>query len=323
MSDPENMLTAALPLANESPLLPRGLPNPTRALRQEYNTWFERPYMTLCIGALAQVPSPLTPCIVLCFDYKIANDEWGSESQYKFHILSGQLVALFAGAPGKAKELSWLYQAHLKNKGLSIANAVQVLGQPLAEFKRQKADFFLKMTTCISYEEFLKNGPTWFGSSGYFQRLATIERHQPKVEMIIAGFIEDQPVLFRLATAGEVNHLDLELAGNSCMIGSGTSAASISLHGRTHDSNTPLSQAMYYVYEAKKAGEISSFVGQKTRMHVLFPPEPGSTQIRGQYLTNEGEKFLQKLHRRYGPKPMKTWPDIPASTLKTAHFRWP
>lgn len=279
--------------------------------------------MTLCIGALASVPSPLIPCVVLCFDYKVANDEWGSESQYKFHVLSEQFVALFAGAPGKAKELSLLYQGRLKNTTLGLDNAVETLAEPLAYFKRQKADFYLKMTLCVSYEEFLNKGAKWFGKPKYEQRLAAIDRHQPKVEMIIAGFIGGRPHLFRLGTEGDVGYLDLGLAGNSCMIGSGAAAASISLHARKHDSNTALSQTMYYVYEAKKAGEISPFVGQKTRMHVLFPPEPGETQIRGQYLTEEGERFLQRLHRRYGPRPMKTWPEIPANTLRTAHFKWP
>jgi hypothetical protein len=279
--------------------------------------------MTLCIGALANVPSPLTPCIVLCFDYKIANDEWGSESQYKFHTLSHQFVALFGGAPGKAKELSMLYQARLKNTTLTLDNVVDGLAEPLANFKRQKADFYLKMTLCVSYQEFLGKGTKWFGKAMYEQRLAAIDNHQPKVEMIIAGFVEGQPYLFRLATAGEVNHLDLGVGGNSCMIGSGTLAANVSLHARNHNSNTALSETMYYLYEAKKAGEASPWVGEKTRMHVLLPPEPGETQIRGQYLTDAGERFLQRLHRRYGPKPMKAWPVIPPDALKTAHFKWP
>jgi hypothetical protein len=279
--------------------------------------------MTLCIGALANRPSPLTPCIVLCFDYKIANDEWGSESEYKFHVLSPQFVALFAGSPGKAKELSWLYQSHLKDRTLTMDNAVDELSKPPLRFKRQKADFYISMTLCVSYEDFLSKGATWLGQQMYAGRIAAIEMHQPKVEMIIAGFIEGQPVLFRLATASAVDHIDLEAVTNSCMIGSGMTAASVSFHGRKHDRNTPLSQTMYYVYEAKKTGEIGPFVGHQTRMHVLFPPEPGGTQIMGQYVTDEGERFLQKLHRRYGPKPMKTWPDIPTNTLKTAHFKWP
>ena len=40
--------------------------------------------MTLCIGVLATEPVPFRPCIVLCFDYKVSNDAWGAESEYKF-----------------------------------------------------------------------------------------------------------------------------------------------------------------------------------------------------------------------------------------------
>jgi hypothetical protein len=121
--------------------------------------------MTLCIAALASIPSPVSRRIVLCFDYKIANDAWGSESEYKFHVLSEQLVALVAGSPAKAKELATLYREHLATVVLSMNNALDELRKPILEFKRRKADFYIRSKLAVSYLEFLNNGEAWFGAS--------------------------------------------------------------------------------------------------------------------------------------------------------------
>jgi hypothetical protein len=80
---------------------------------------------------------------------------------------------------------------------------------------------------------------------------------------------------------------------------------------------------MYNVWEAKKAGETSPYVGQKTTMHILYPPKAGSKQIAGKHLTDVGEKFLERLYKKHGPKIMKTWPDIPDGVLEQAAFKWP
>ena len=298
------------------------LPSPARALQQAYNTWCAVPDMTLCIGALAKIPSPLTSCIVLCFDCKVSNDVWGSEGEYKFHVLSDELVALAAGSAGKAKELALMYKGYLRHVSLSLPHAVRQLSKPLNDFKRQKADSYVKSTLAVSYTEFLAKGKQWFGEEEFDQRIAAIEKHQPKVEMILAGFIEGEPVLYRITRDG-AGPLELEQVTNFCMIGSGTYVAEPTLHGRCQDFKTALSQTMYNVYEAKKTGEISPYVGQKTIMHILLPPKRGAKQIQGRHLTPAGEKFLQKLYRKYGPRVMKSWPDLPDGVLEPALFKWP
>src|SRR3972149_2982268 len=93
--------------------------------------------MTLRIGALAQEPVPVAPCIVLCFDSKVANDAWGSESEYKLSVLSDKLVALYAGSPGRAKELALIYEDYLSRTPLSFTSATAQLREPLRIFKHR------------------------------------------------------------------------------------------------------------------------------------------------------------------------------------------
>jgi 20S proteasome alpha/beta subunit len=277
--------------------------------------------MTLCIAARATVPSPLTPCIVLCFDYLAANDWWGSEGEYKFYVLSEQLVAMVAGAVAQTKELAHIYQAYLRTNKLSAddAEATKQLRIPLGELKSRTAESYVQRRLAVSYREFRKNGKKDFGPEVYYRYLAAIEKHQPNVEMIIAGFEGGTPRLYHIRRDDGNKPVELEDATNFCLIGSGSIAAEPTLHARKQTSNTPLSQALYNIYEAKKLGEASPWVGEKTRMFVLKPPDNGSA-LRAQVVTDAGEKWLKQLYRRYGPKPMKTWPDLPVGVFQTAHL---
>jgi hypothetical protein len=132
--------------------------------------------------------------------------------------------------------------------------------------------------------------------------------------MIIAGFIGDRPILFQLRDN------ELDIVTNFSLVGSGAYAAEMALHARKQTANTSLNQALYNVYEAKKIGETSPHVGAKTRMLVLHPPDQGSRRLTVQLVTPTGENALDELFRKYGPKPMDRWPDLPDDALLKASF---
>jgi hypothetical protein len=92
--------------------------------------------------------------------------------------------------------------------------------------------------------------------------------------------------------------LELDLVTTFCMIGSGAYAAEPALHARGQDFNTPLSRAMYNIYEAKTIGGSSPFVRRQTIMHILKPPSTGNKQVRADHLTPVGEKVPHKLYKR-------------------------
>lgn len=295
-----------------------GLPNPSTlrpfpVLPKCPPAYALHEYMTVCIGALAQEPIGLKACIVLGFDYKVSNNEWGSESEYKFHSLSDRLVAVFAGAPGPAKELALMYQAYLKTTALIEATAVDQLREPWGEFKLRRAKAYVERTLCVSYQDFIAHGEQWFGLTRRDQCLDAIAKHTPNVQMIFAGFIGDEAVLYRLWD-------DVEISTTFTAIGSGAMAAEPALHAREHRQKTAKSQALYNVYEAKKISEASPFVGQKTRLLVVSAPSAGQDEINVEWVTPAGEKFLAKLFRKYGPRPMRYWPILPDGALQPAVY---
>lgn len=268
--------------------------------------------MTLCIAALAQERALMKPCVVLCFDYKVSNDLFSSESEYKLRVLSSELAALFCGSPGRAHELALLYEDYLSRTTLTRIGAAAQLREPLAMFKRRMAESYVQRRLGFSYQEFLDHGPQWFGAEAYERRLQAIEDHDLRVELIIAGFVEEEAVLFHVNGAnGEV-----EPCTNFSVIGAGGWTAIPALHAREQTPRTSLADTLYNAYEAKRLGEISPSVGSRTRIIVMKrgAADQGGleTQIR---VVADGEKWLRGLYRRFAPKPIRVRLDIPASVL--------
>lgn len=132
--------------------------------------------MTLCIGALSRMNAPISECIVACFDTKVAADEFGSESEYKFHVLSNDFVALVAGRTGRAKELCTIYQSHLKNGGLTEANILDRLREPLAVIKARQAEAYAQRKMAVSYQDFCDHGEKWFGADNARRTMQSSKR---------------------------------------------------------------------------------------------------------------------------------------------------
>lgn len=271
--------------------------------------------MTLCIGALAQIPSPLSPCIVLCFDRKVSTESFSSESEYKHHWLSRQFVALASDRPARAKELADIYRHQLEKVEVTQNNALEVLREPVMILKRNIANSYIARKLGVSYQDFLDHGVAWFGPEAFGKYQSDIENNPLGVEMIIAGFVGNEPCLFELRE-GELAH-----STNFCLVGTGAYTAEPALHARGQRRYTAVSETLYNCYEAKRIAESSPFVGKDTRMLIVHPPDHTSKgHVRAQVVTPEGEKWLRGLFRRYGPKPIKMWPIMPEGVLQKAFF---
>ena len=291
--------------------LPIRIPQP---LKQR---WYAQQDMTLCIGALALNDGDISPRIVLCFDYKVSNDYWGSEGEYKFRALGDCMVSLMAGSPARARELNLLYEEYLSVTTLTAPEAVEQLRAPLITLKRRLAESYVSRRLGFSYADFLANGEAWLGQYRRDQYISAIENHQPNVEMILAGFIGQKPVIYVISRSSGDAQLDVEICTNFCLIGSGAMTAEPALHSRGQSFNVSLSRTLYNVFEAKRIGEISPSVGQKSKMYVLSPPVKGSSKMGIQIVSGSGEKYLEGYYRRHRPKPIRKLPTIPPDALQT------
>jgi hypothetical protein len=144
--------------------------------------------MTLCIGALCKDLVPSLPSIVFCFDSKVANEALGSETEYKFHILSDNVMAMASDRPGRAKELAGYYRSHLANIELNETNLVDELEEPVRILRRRLAASYVGRKLGLRYEEFLDNGIRWLGQDAFDKYRIDIDNNPLGVEMTIGGF---------------------------------------------------------------------------------------------------------------------------------------
>ena len=262
--------------------------------------------MTLCIGALCKDLIPTVPCIVFCFDSKVSSVEFGSETEYKFHILGDQVMALVADRPGRGKELAGYYRDHLRGLQLNETNLISELETPIRTLKRRLGASYIGRKLGLGYQEFIDNGAKQFGQLAFDKYRSDIDQNPVGVDMIIGGFFLPQlpgayePFLCELRE-GELNRVT-----NFSLIGSGAYTAEPALHARAQTSNTRLPDAVYNVYEAKRLGESSPHVGKETRLYVLKCPDPvkQDPKLRVKMLKPEGEKELSKRFKKYGPRPV-------------------
>ena len=275
--------------------------------------------MTLCIGALTFCDTiKPEPCIALCFDSLAScGDVYSSETEHKFRVLSDNLVCLFAGSTARAKELAMIYQGLLKHEPLPAdpTGALEYLRKGPVELKRRLANSYAGARLAVSYDDLRQNGEAWFGHDRWQRHIEAIDKHDPNVEMIIAGFIGKVPLLYRIAkdTSG---WLDVEPVTNFCAIGTGAYTAEPALHAREQAANGSLPKTLYNIYEAKKIGETSPAVGKKTAIIVARSERKEDMGvIRLQRLGGIGEKALQRLFRKHGPKPVMPF-DLPDGSLQ-------
>lgn len=145
--------------------------------------------MTLCIAAMASVPTVLEPCFVLCFDTKVATEFFSSETEHKFHVLSNTLVAVVADRPGRAKELAVQYRERFAKAVPTDADILNLLRDEIPVLKRKIASGYLGRTLGVTYEDFRTHGVQWFGQDRFDKYMSVIEGNPLGVEMIVAGFL--------------------------------------------------------------------------------------------------------------------------------------
>lgn len=263
--------------------------------------YYKRPHLseavdvTLCIGALA-LAQPITDArVVLATDFKLSDSWVSSEKEWKVNVLSPDLIGLYAGRPGRAREWSLMCREHLAKITPTRATLIDELRAVTAALKVR-----LKFKLGTPYEQLLVGGPTIFGADEFRRRLDQAMRYQVGVQMIIAGYVESKVVLLRYDDLGD--EFDFEEITNHAAIGSGSYEAYHALMARSHSAQSPFDEVVYQVYEAKKAGEKSAHVGTTTRILVLGHDDNHGTYVAP--MMPPEEKWVEKLHRRYRPRPL-------------------
>lgn len=224
--------------------------------------------MTLCIAAHAD--ELLGQKIVLCHDRQMGDDYSVSHmARKRADPFAGEVTVLCSGTMDHLDELLQVYRDRNGSTPLSLRHFREELYVGFKEFR----------------EGLKRRG----------QR--TTDAH-----LIVAGFIERVPKII------SVNKDGVFEVPSFCAIGSGAPHADTILRFRDSVKQAPLDMVIYFVYEAKKFGELSPHVGKTTILEVLSRTREGVFTIQG--FRHELD-ILEQWFRELGPKDFSAAAGLP------------
>jgi hypothetical protein len=177
----------------------------------------------------------------------LSTDTMSGEGEWKCHILSADLLALCAGSPGRAKERALMCRDSLRAAQATRATIGEHIRTSIGAFKRRMAASYVGFRLGIPFGQFLREGRAMFGPDDYARRLDAIERAKLRLELIIAGFVEGEPVLLRFADLDANGGIEVEEVTHFFAIGIGQYDAYRALMLRSHGRSDSLEQAIYRV----------------------------------------------------------------------------
>jgi hypothetical protein len=262
--------------------------------------------MTLCV-AVKCVHSPdkhnflnFQTRVAACCDLKISEDGIGSsETLSKRHFISDKWVGLFAGSSvSECRELLGLYEKVLleKQDEIDTHNVIEILREPLRQFRRSIANTLTHAKLAMSFEEFLqRRGQSEISDDAYRSIIDAISTQQIGPELILIGSVAGDLEMFECGA-------DVTACEHFAAIGSGRWIARAALFQRAFHHGCSQAEALYGSYEAKRLGEIAEGVGKKTEV-MLFASEGGLTLD----LANgrEIEAVLKRQFSRFGPRKVR------------------
>ncbi len=242
--------------------------------------------MTLCIAAYTH-DGIGEPRIVMCCDWLTGDETSTAEKTYKCILtFAPGFCAMFAGRMEDVGDIARLYDRRIK---------LDASGKQLS-YEAMKEELWMGM------REFRD----WLERCGRKKGITD-------VQLLVCGFIEREPLIISVDQSGVTRVTDSHWS-----IGSGSPNAEIMLRYRTQGFAwfTDLRQMLYYVYEAKRMGEMSPYVGELTSLMVLKPRPDGGFVMDN--VNPNGINFLKEEFERFGPQKFTGYKPFPMDSLFTA-----
>jgi hypothetical protein len=263
--------------------------------------------MTLCIAAICTHEKG--PAIVLCSDWRSeTGDVAGGDVQDKLSwIVPQRWAALKAGPITEADRLASVVISAFQEIAVPMneTGIISIFDVAMQRYRWMLIDHYMQARLGITYSSLVGGITISSGSTtskvslpeGFVnEKLHEAENVPfPACFLIVTGFVENTPILCVL-NEENASYSRVRFESNLAAIGSGAPAALISLYRREHTApDVQLMKAVYHVFEAKLAGEISPGVGGATSITVLFPDG------RCWDLSTNGHKRVNDLYNYFGP----------------------
>lgn len=262
--------------------------------------------MTVCIAGICMDKG--RPRFVLCSDQRIETEQSGGDVCLKMDHAGDGWAALIAGSPARARDLVAVCRNALGSRThlMGSAEYVSEISACASKQKRTLVEAYVQSQLGVSYEYFLEYGQVRLPERHFDEIMTGVRSIDLGCDVILAGFIGDDPFLLSIDRYGMVYREESFAA-----IGSGASNAQASLFRRAYRGYMPLDEAAYYIYEAKKFSEVSPGVGPSTTMAVIGKSPQSSGFSRWKHADPFCMARLENEYKQFGPQPYiaSGWPE--------------
>lgn len=229
--------------------------------------------MSVCIAAAAYDNGQQK--FVLCSDQLLGDDYQTIDTEFKIDVgFSETLASLYSGNWDDARVLKRLLMKYANSEALTLDNY-----QPLLLAGRNEFHKWLKQ----------------------------MKKKESDAQCIIAGFVEQEPVLIRVDASGVDSFPYFVTAGI------GAFHAETLLGWRKMNQFVNLERAVYCAYEAKKFAQLCKDVGQETLIEVISLTENGGMRV--EHMRYSLIKTLDQWFRSYGPQSIPYNLSLPADSF--------
>ena len=246
--------------------------------------------MTICIAATCNLFDELK--IVLCSDWQTSSPLGSADTVLKQHGLGNGWYCLTSGYSSEIDALRILFKnAFITARNIDETNIAALARTPLQIRKKEKIEEYITGRFGISYNDFLKFGRDKLPEGIFRDSVVEISKMSLRADFILAGFINESPMLIETDKDGGVHIKEYFTA-----IGEGALLATAALLQRGHSDTNTLNNTIYCVYEAKRYAEKVPTVGKYTTIAIV------GTDGKRTSISNEGLEFLATQFKEYGPK---------------------
>jgi hypothetical protein len=258
--------------------------------------------MSVCIAAASILNND--HLLIFCMDMMASTDFSSAETTWKWSPLVGNFYALIAGTISTAREITSLCRAELVGaENDNINGILNRLRRAIGGYKLRFAEAYVQGRLGISYDEFRRKGRNALPDELFRELSYEIKNHFSNAELIVAGFLETKPIVFKISADS------VWFCEDFAVIGSGTQIAEAALFNREQTFTRGKNQSLYCVYEAKKLAEKAPGVGKKTNLYIVHPDRSVDAVLP------PGFQVLDAHFERFAPRLLGT-PLMPASVFQ-------
>jgi len=275
--------------------------------------------MTLCLAALSigsrTPPRDIQFALVTVTDERIETDVAGGNFGNKKKPIAhpGEWQALWAGGEAEADDLANTLKKVLQPETFTFQNIVHKLSEAAATHKKKLTERHVSLKLGISFERFLTHGEREVSADVRNQLWYEIRHLDFGCEMLVSGFGNGMPLVFKIDNEGTVTRVE-----HFAAIGTGASVAEAVLYQRKQQVTTELNQTLYNVYEAfRMASQIAPAVSGGPHIWLSEHEILNRAEIVEQFVTQSGLKVLERWFKKYGPKEAKNIPVLTDDNLFT------